>query len=370
MKTTFRTSFYAVSICFLFNPAFSQIETSQYDDIYFDGTETVIKKNKTDKQSLNSDNVEIFEDEYSETEVVEENSYKEEYIEDENYEPYEYEYASKVRRFHNSAPGFSYYSNYYVDNYWYDSYNPYYYGTSIYVTPNYGYYNGWGPSYYYGWNNHYNYHHQNQFGWNNWGWRSPNQGYGFYGYNNYGYGYNNWCPNYAYQSNNWGYNFASSSPNASNYVVDRNRRGSDVVRRSGAHSSSAPGGRMLAVSNNSNTINGGRTTAERSMVSSTNGKSGVRNKNSSMQSNTRRPDTYANNKESSTINTRNNSYTPRSNSGTRNTYTTPRNNNTYTPRSNSGTRNTYTPSRSSTPSKSESGSNRNNSSKGRSRGGR
>ena len=81
MKTTFRTSFYAVSICFLFNPAFSQIETSQYDDIYFDGTETVIKKNKTDKQSLNSDNVEIFEDEYSETEVVEEETYVEKYIE-------------------------------------------------------------------------------------------------------------------------------------------------------------------------------------------------------------------------------------------------------------------------------------------------
>lgn len=111
---------------------------------------------------------------------------------------YDYQYASRFRRFSNPIYGAGYYDNYYTNSYWYNQ-NPAFYGTSIYSTYNwcmpsaqFGYYSGgigmgWGNP---GWGNSY---------WNN-GWGSP-YGYGFgspygygygspYGYNPYAIGYN------------------------------------------------------------------------------------------------------------------------------------------------------------------------------------
>jgi hypothetical protein len=117
---------------------------------------------------------------------------------------YDYEYASRVNRFHRPI-GVGYYDNYYTNMYTYNQ-NPMYYGTSIYS----GY--GWGmPSQQFssisiGISSGYGY---------GGGWGYSPYGYNMYGscYNGFGY-YDPWCPNYmmygggfgyGYGYNNWGY---------------------------------------------------------------------------------------------------------------------------------------------------------------------
>ena len=97
---------------------------------------------------------------------------------------YDYEYATRVKRFNNNINGLSYYDNYYTNSYWYTN-NPYHYGVSIYNG-----YSWWGNNY-----NNYSYNPQYNF-YNNYGWNSyPNYGYNGYNpynnYNPYGYGLNN-----------------------------------------------------------------------------------------------------------------------------------------------------------------------------------
>lgn len=134
---------------------------------------------------------------------------------------YDYEYATRLKRFNNDRiNGLSYYDNYYTNSYWYNQ-NPHNYGVSVYNG-----YSWWGNSY-----NNYSYNPSLMFyqnmGWGN-GFNSGFMGYNPYnpynnyaywqGYNNgfqngwmngaYGYGYPfggyNGFNNYPY--NNWGYN--------------------------------------------------------------------------------------------------------------------------------------------------------------------
>ena len=229
----------------------AQVETAYYDDVYFDGeiTKPKVRKTDSDQQLNNQEDYDALDEDFISTEE------KNDYAIDEDLEPYDYEYSSRVRRFHNSAPGFSYYSNYYVDNYWYCNNDPYYYGSSIYTSPNYGYYNGWGNNYYSGWRNHYNYYNQGwgnnyNYGWGNnfnngWGNNYWNNGYrNYFGlYNNYSYWNNNYYWDNFYGNNNfWAYNFNSATPNSTQYVIlNRTRRGSDTNRRTG-HTSQSPTG--------------------------------------------------------------------------------------------------------------------------------
>jgi hypothetical protein len=108
---------------------------------------------------------------------------------------YDYEYATRVRRFNNRIDGLSYYDNYYTNSYWYNP-NPYNYGVSVYNG-----YSWWGSSY-----NSYSYNPSVNF-YSNWGW-GCNSGYGYNGYNPYmaGYthGYNNGFNN-GYFGNYYGY---------------------------------------------------------------------------------------------------------------------------------------------------------------------
>ncbi|MBP8033289.1 MAG: hypothetical protein KAZ71_01760 [Bacteroidia bacterium] len=108
---------------------------------------------------------------------------------------YDYEYATRVKRFNNNINGLSYYDNYYTNSYWYNQ-NPYNYGVSVYNG-----YSWWGPSY-----NSYSYNPSINF-YSNWGW-GCNSGYGYSGYNPYmaGYmqGYNNGFNN-GYFGNPYGY---------------------------------------------------------------------------------------------------------------------------------------------------------------------
>jgi hypothetical protein len=127
---------------------------------------------------------------------------------------YDYQYASRIRRFNQPVCGVGYYDNYYTNYYWYNG-NPAMYGTSIYSSYNYwggGYGGGWPSSYFgvsYGWGYpNYGYNNYNPYcGWGNGYSNAYWQGY-YNGYNNgfyngyYGYpygGYNN--PYY----NGWGY---------------------------------------------------------------------------------------------------------------------------------------------------------------------
>lgn len=375
-------SFKRLFILFLlFNSAilFAQNESTQYDDIYFDGVEKVQKK-AANPASGAQDRIEdeLFDDEIAASETVPEGTMPEEYYIDENLEPHDYEYASRVRRFHDAAPGFSYYSNYYTDNYWYNNNQSQYYGSNIYTNPNYGHYYGWGNSYYSGWNNHNQFHQPYAFGynnnWNNWGWNNP-----YCSYNNY-YGNNNsnWN-NYNANSNYWWYNFANSSPNAGNYVMQRSRRGSDVVRSNTVHLSRQPDSRMTteSIRRNRNAVSGPRPSATNITAPSTNSTNSIRNTRRPNVANSGLNTTGVRSNTGIRTNTRN-SYNSSSSSGRVNTRTNPSTNatrSTNTTRtypstpSNYGTRprSTYTPNKSnsssrSSSSSSRSGSNRSNSS--------
>ena len=108
---------------------------------------------------------------------------------------YDYQYASRIRRFNQPVSGVGYYDNYYTNYYYYNG-NPGMYGTSIYSG-----YNYWGNNYGYGCNSGWP---SSYFG-VNYGWGQPNYGYNSYGYNPYGgYGYNP----YGYGSSSYwmGYN--------------------------------------------------------------------------------------------------------------------------------------------------------------------
>lgn len=89
---------------------------------------------------------------------------------------YDYEYATRVKRFDNSISGLGYYDNYYTNSYWYNK-NPYNYGVSVYNG-----YSWWGNSY-----NNYSYNPSVNF-YNNNGW-GCNSNYGYNGYNPYMSGY-------------------------------------------------------------------------------------------------------------------------------------------------------------------------------------
>lgn len=149
---------------------------------------------------------------------------------------YDYEYATRVKRFDNSISGLGYYDNYYTNSYWYNK-NPYNYGVSVYngyswwgnsynnysYNPSVNFYNnnGWGCNSNYGYNGYNPYmsgyssgfSYGYNFGYNNGYYGMPYGNYfGFgYGYNNgygnpYGYnpyGYNGW--NNGYGNNGWGY---------------------------------------------------------------------------------------------------------------------------------------------------------------------
>lgn len=116
---------------------------------------------------------------------------------------YDYEYASRIRRFQHPEWGYGYYDDYFTNSYWYN-YDPYMWGTSIYMG-----YNWWYPSYCYyrpswyfglgyGWGGFGFGFGYNPF-YSPWGWGGyPYYGYGWGGYP-YDYGY------YYYNSFDRGY---------------------------------------------------------------------------------------------------------------------------------------------------------------------
>ena len=177
----------------------------QYDDIYFDGEEEPTAQQQSYQEPPSN---------------YDQNSYdrpEQEYVD----ARYDNAYAARIRRFHRPARGFNYYSNYYVDNYWYNPYQP---GINIYCYNRYRprRWRRWGYSYGWGYNNPYD------------PWYTPYNNWGYNPYNNWAWGYNPYrrAYNQGYWNgfhhgagNNWYYE--SSAPNAANYVTTRYSRGSD-----------------------------------------------------------------------------------------------------------------------------------------------
>ena len=228
----------------------AQISYAEFDDLYFDGVEQPKKMSKIVSDQVGDEEVV--------DETVVENNYRK-YKAGDNYDPYDYEYTSRVRRFYDAAPGFSYYSDYYVDNFYYD---PYYFGTSIYMNQSPSYWNNYGHRPY--WDRYGN------RGFNAWG---PTRGWGGYGsqafwsgssyYNNY---YNGWSSynspygnpfcspfNNPYSWNSWNnggfnnnwygqsiFNQVASTPAAGNYLSARYNRGSNTSRTGSLHRSTQP----------------------------------------------------------------------------------------------------------------------------------
>lgn len=183
---------------------------------------------------------------------------------------YDYEYATRLKRFDNRIDGLGYYDNYYTNSYWYNR-NPYNYGVSVYNG-----YSWWGPSYNnysynpsvsfymnYGWGNNYGYGGYNGYnpydpyaasywqgynngyynGYNN-GWGGyPSYGFGYgygggYGYNPYaygGYGYNPYGYGgygYSYPYNGWGYYNGYDSNSSYTYGPRSSHTGNNGPRTS------------------------------------------------------------------------------------------------------------------------------------------
>ena len=140
---------------------------------------------------------------------------------------YDYEYATRMRRFYHPVSNYGYYDNYYTNSYLYNG-NPACWGLSVYLG-----YPWWGPSYY-SYNYYPNYYYYS--GWNcgggwgyggcGWGW---NNGWGYnggwcgngWGYGSgYGWGYNNGYNN-GYWDGYWnGYNDGSYNGMANNYYYN------------------------------------------------------------------------------------------------------------------------------------------------------
>jgi len=206
----------------------TQYQTSNYDDVYYSSKFEPVKKqtlnispadaNQTNQGELTQqeqvtpaegnyeqDSLTFAENQPYESDSIQ--GYTLNYNEDDYYD---YAYSARLRRFH-SPFYFNYYNDYYTNSYWYD-YNPWNWGTSIYMG-----YNWWSSSFFYGYNPWY---------------MSPYGYMSFYDrirFNNwYGWGYSYWNPFYneywnPYYNGYWGNNYADwNAPNNYYNSYDRN----------------------------------------------------------------------------------------------------------------------------------------------------
>jgi len=190
--------------------SFAKIQTVDTDDVYLDpkkDKEVFYPKEEEIKPATETAKVA---EPAAKTEEDNNPYYKEKDFKYDDY--YDYEYASRLRRFNNPVYGVGYYDTYYTNTYFYN-YNPYQYNVSIYngyscwgptttIVQTYyggGWNNGWGNNN--GWNNGFG-------GWNNgWGYNNGwNNGWGnYYGYNGWNNGWNNGWGNNGW-GNGWGNN--------------------------------------------------------------------------------------------------------------------------------------------------------------------
>lgn len=261
--------------------------TLPQDDIYYSGSGKVSGQDEALTVKSNTET-------YTSREVYQSSDYGEDesfskyeseydndgYYEDEYYEEdfemddyYDYSYASRIKRFHGSGSDLGYYDNYYTNVYFYN-YDPYAYGSSIYMG-----YNYWYPNYYYRPSLYFGY----SWGWGGIGWGYPYSPY----YNDYCWPYYCGWGGYPYYGSYWagywngyydGYYdryYYNSYDYNSNYYGQRGTRGLNTNGTGGGSGTKTFGekyedavsaGRIYTARNDqsgSNTISGKSGTAER-----------------------------------------------------------------------------------------------------------
>lgn len=225
----------------------SQFQARNYDDVYFPTDNQQVEKHyivvKEPQTDINNYTVQPQVQTNNESQVAE-NYPQEGYNDDTNYattedysidnnpssvniyigdDYYDYAYSARLRRFHNPYSYNNYYSDYYTNTYWYD-YNPYSYGSSIYMG-----YNFWYPSYSYGWSSWYSPWYSNS--WNSPWYYDPYYSYGWGGYGmGYSSGYWNGYSN-GYYDGYWGNNYYNSYDYNSNYYGHRGSVGTSGSTR-------------------------------------------------------------------------------------------------------------------------------------------
>jgi hypothetical protein len=196
-----------------------------------------------------------------------------------------YEYASRIKRFHNSYVTFDFYSPIFTEIFWYN-YTPYTWGVSIYDdwyyygtgASRYTWRSGFGGSYWWGYDPWWDYNPWMGYGWSSW--YSPGVSYviNFYlgrPYYHYPMAWNRWHHHYnwnynrpVYIINNHTYNYnysyrLSNRDGMTNYnpshPYEAGRRPGYTV--TGGRSSAAPAGAAAANAGRSQTDNAGRSQA-------------------------------------------------------------------------------------------------------------
>jgi hypothetical protein len=211
-------------------PVEEKINDSEYStatDYYYDQKE-VERQNQYNQEMGITDSTNYYEDENGNTRIT--NNYYNGDNYDYNNEYYDYEYSSRIRRFHRPYGDYGYYDNCYTNYYWYD-YNPYNYGVSVYTSYGWWYPRPWGWNVGWSWGGWYT-----SWGWNTmgWGWNRP---YGWYGssyWAGYNHGYNDgfYAGNYynSYDRNSYYYGHrGNTSSGYSGYGKGTRPSGSSVA---------------------------------------------------------------------------------------------------------------------------------------------
>ncbi len=195
-----KTLIHILALLILASPSVSgQGNSKENDDIYFNRKDRVYEQNSNSSQDVPFEDYSGNQDDYYRTDtqvssdgttIINNNYYGNDYSFN-NDDYYDYAYASRIRRFHNYAPGFGYYDPFYTNMYWYN-YDPFFYGTSIYMT--YSWWNPrpwWGVGFGWGWGSCGFGTFYNPWAWNSWGWGGGWNSWGYPGFGYYGMAYMN-----------------------------------------------------------------------------------------------------------------------------------------------------------------------------------
>jgi hypothetical protein len=197
-EVTMKYILFLATVMLVMSACTTQYQATNYDDVYFSSKNQppvtkhsmVVKTPETDVNAYNREEpapAEANENQdtayYAENQqnaadnnVNTDNGYNED-------DYYDYAYSARLRRFHDPYHYNNYYNDYYTNSYWYD-YDPWNFGTSIYM--GYPWWGGW-PSYSFGYNPWY----MNPY--NDWAFGGSGFGFGYgFGYgsfwNGFGYG--------------------------------------------------------------------------------------------------------------------------------------------------------------------------------------
>lgn len=174
-----RLGFCGLILLFVFNGCGLSIPTIGYDDVYAtnlkehepfiaaDNDNAIYQDSSYTKQKQHYREIIKVEDSIAEQENFNaeelQGEYDVNYAEFDEEDYYDYAYSARLRRFYHPVVYRDYYADYYTNLYWY-TYDPFCWGTSIYLGYSWwypSYYSSlyWDPFYHHYWHHHYFHHH-------------------------------------------------------------------------------------------------------------------------------------------------------------------------------------------------------------------